>query len=391
MQKKLLIRQGETVLKGANRRIFENRLMSNIRYRLKKTQIDIISLDKKGSIIELYINESNVENCIKKLKEIPGISSVSKVMTLKKDYDILKRNIVDYVNEVLTNEIKTFKVICKRVDKSFIHDSLYMNKDIGGYILSNFNDRLSVDVIKPDMTIYITINKDIDIFIDRIKCIGGLPVGTGGKSLLQLSGGIDSPVAGYLLYKRGMKLDYVHFHTYPFTSKDAFDKVFNLAKIISKFSNTDSKFYSINILNVNTEIKKIGYDSFITVLNRRFMVRACNEIARMNNYSSIITGESLGQVASQTIENINISNTVSDIPILRPLIGYDKTEIINIARNIDTYKTSILPFEDCCTVFSPNNPVTKAKLSKVVDIEKELDVEQIVENMMQTLEIIEVK
>lgn len=253
-------------------------------------------------------------------------------------------------------------------------------------ILQNFNE-LKVDVHNPDTFLYIDIKQNAYIYTDKIKGYGGLPLGTNGKGLLLLSGGIDSPVAGFLMAKRGLEISAVHYHSYPFTSERAEEKVKDLARILSRYVGR-IKMYSINLLEIQKEINSKCKENEMTILSRRFMMKIAGRIAEREGINALITGESLGQVASQTIEGISVTNRAVDIPILRPLIGLDKVDIIDIARDIETFETSILPFEDCCTVFLPKHPVTKPKIEDILKSEEALDVETLVDKAIENMELI---
>ena len=281
------------------------------------------------------------------------------------------------------NNIKTFKVETRRVDKSFPLKSPEVSREIGAILLQNI-ENISVDVHNPEVYLYIDIKDRCYIYTERIKAYGGLPVGTNGKGMLLLSGGIDSPVAGFMMAKRGVSLSAVHFHSYPFTSERAEEKVKKLARIMSSYCG-EIPFYSVNIFEIQKEINDKCPEKEMTVISRRFMMRIAEKIAERECIDALITGESLGQVASQTIQGIAVTNSSVNIPVLRPLIGFDKVDIIDIAREIDTYETSILPFEDCCTVFLPKHPVTKPKVEDIDNSEKNLDVEGLVKNVLDNM------
>ncbi len=298
----------------------------------------------------------------------------------------IERASIEIVKEKLgSSSVKTFKVESSRSDKSFPMKSPEISSHMGGVILENFED-LTVDVHNPDFYLYIDIKKNAYVYIDRIEGHRGMPVGTNGHGLLLLSGGIDSPVAGFMMAKRGMQISGVHFHSYPFTSERAEEKVKNLAKKLSLYTG-NIRLYSVNILNIQKELNKDCPEKEMTILSRRFMMRIAEKIAISNSLNALITGESLGQVASQTIEGISVVNSSVNMPILRPLIGLDKVDIIDISKDIDTYELSILPYDDCCTLFSPKHPVTKPRLEDIENSEKNIDVASLVKNAIENMEV----
>ena len=252
-------------------------------------------------------------------------------------------------------------------------------------MLREFND-LTVDVHNPDVYVYIDIKVNAYVYTDKVKGSGGLPIGTNGKGLLLLSGGIDSPVAGFMMAKRGLEINCVHYHSYPFTSERAEEKVKDLAKIMARYTGK-LRIYSVNILPIQKEINEKCPESEMTIISRKFMMRIAERIANYNNYDVLITGENLGQVASQTVQGISVTNESVNIPILRPLIGFDKVDIIEIAKEIETFETSILPFEDCCTVFLPKHVVTQPKIEKIKKSEEVLDIHELVENAIENMKI----
>ena len=292
-------------------------------------------------------------------------------------------------NMLEINEEKTFKVFVNRVDKKFTPKSPELSRDLGGVVLRNFGNLLKVDVHNPQMPIYVDVKEYVYVYVKRYKGFGGLPIGSSGRGLLLLSGGIDSPVAGFVMGKRGMEIGAIHFHSYPFTSERGEEKVKDLAKILSnyvgKFTMT-----SINLLPIQKEIASKCPEKEITILGRIFMMKIAEKLAIKQNYHALITGESLGQVASQTIQGITVVDKSTEISILRPLIAMDKTEIIDIARTIDTYETSILPFEDCCTVFLPKHPVTKPKIEDINNSLSLLDVDRLIDEALANKKVYEI-
>ena len=281
--------------------------------------------------------------------------------------------------------VRTFKVETSRSDKSYPLKSPEISRKVGGLILRNFQD-VKVDVHNPDVYLYVDIKDNAYVYTERIKTHGGLPAGTGGKGLLLLSGGIDSPVAGFIMAKRGLTINAVHYHSYPFTSERAEEKVKDLAETLARYTGK-IKFFSVNLLEIQKEINSKCPEREMTILSRRFMMRIAERIASDNKYHALITGESLGQVASQTVQGIAVTNNAVKLPVFRPLIGMDKVDIVRIAEDIETYDISIRPFEDCCTVFLPKHPVTKPRVEDIVKSEEALDVDSLVENAVKNMKV----
>lgn len=372
---------GELALKGKNKKEFTSALIRDVRRALRDLEIEEIFLDQG----KYYIVGGDNKEIINRIRKVFGISSVSLCYETKKDWEIIKRDFVKYI-EGNFNAKGTFKVVAKRADKNFSLNSMEINRELGAVALQNFPD-LKVDVVNPDMEIFIDIKKNVYFYNERILGSGGLPVGSSGKGICLLSGGIDSPVAFYLMAKRGLRLNATHFHSYPFTSERAQGKAIDLAKIISRYVG-DFKIYSVNMLEIYQEIRKNTLEKYTTILARRFMMRISERIAHKEGAGCLVTGESLGQVASQTLGGINATNSSVSIPILRPLIGMDKTEIINIAKDIASYEKSIEPHEDCCYVFSPKHPITNPHLEDVIKEEEKLNVEGLIEEAVNNMEII---
>lgn len=383
MEKVLIIRWCEIHLKGKNRGFFEKLLYQNIKNAIKDIDCKLVRVQGRYLIEDL--SDFDVEACISALKTVSGIHSVSMATCFDTSIEAIKKVAV----EEFKYKSGTFKVETKRADKKFKISSVDLSKMIGGEILRS-NNNLSVDVHSPNHTLYIEIreNNKTHIFTDTIKMMGGMPVGSSGKGLVMLSGGIDSPVASYMMAKRGMQLEAVHFHSYPYTGELAKQKVIELGSIISKYSQ-GLKLHIVKFTEIQEAIHEKLPEEYMITMMRRFMMRISERIANKQGASAIITGECLGQVASQTVESITSSqNAVKVLPVLRPLIGFDKLEIIDIATNIGTYETSVLPYEDCCTVFLPKYPVIKPKLEKVEYFESLLDVEGLIENALNNTEVI---
>lgn len=381
MKNAIIIRYCEIHLKGKNRGFFEKLLKENIIKSLKGIQHNFTQMHSRY-LIEDFLDE-DYDIIIEKLKKIAGIHTVSKAIVVPNDFD----DIFTACKELCAYKKGTFKVQTNRADKTFTPDSMQTSMLIGGKLLETYPNNLKVDVKNPEFTIWIDIREDKKTFIytDVINCMSGMPVGSSGKGLLLLSGGIDSPVAGYMMCKRGMKLNCLHFHSYPYTNEAAKEKVIDLAKKIAEY-NGGINLYVVSFTKIQEEIHKNCPEEFMITLMRRFMMRIAERLANQQHDQTIITGESLGQVASQTIESITSSNSVVTFPVLRPLIAFDKIDIINISRKIDTYETSILPYEDCCTVFLPKFPAIKPNLEKVIKAESRLDVEKLIDDAFLNVE-----
>lgn len=377
---------GELVLKGKNRNTFLDALISSV----KKSLHDIEYKKIYQDIGKIYIEceKENFEKIIDRVSHVFGIVYLSPCIKTDADEESIVEAIKILTTEVLEkNDFKTFKGDTKRADKKFPIKSMDFNNIIGSTVLKNFD--VKVDVHNPDFYIYVDIRKDAYIYTEKVRGHGGLPMGTNGTGLLLLSGGIDSPVAGYMMAKRGVKVDALHFHSYPFTSERAEEKVKNLAKIMSSYLGP-IKMHSVNILPIQKEINKNCPESEMTVISRRFMMRIAEYISEKNGYNSIITGENLGQVASQTIDGLACTDVIANRLVFRPLIGMDKIDIIEISKRIGTYETSILPFEDCCTVFLPKHPSLKPTVEGIEKSESTLDIENLVKNAIEKMTIIEI-
>ena len=375
---------GELVLKGKNRYKFVNKLISTIKRNLRN--IDHGKIYQNMGKVYVEVVTDNEEKMINRLKHVFGIVYIAPCYVVETDKEKIEEAVIKIVDETLKKNpsYKTFKVKTNRGDKSFPLNSMEISAKIGGIILKNFD--LKVDVHEPDFFVYCDLKKDTYIYVDKIKAHGGLPSGTNGRGLLLLSGGIDSPVAGFLMAKRGVLVDCLHFHSYPFTSERGEEKVKKLAEDISSFSG-ELTFYSVNILDIQKEININCPEDEMTIISRRFMMRIADKIARDNGYDCIITGENLGQVASQTIDGLKVTNDITDKLVFRPLIGMDKVNIIDIAKDIDTYETSILPFEDCCTVFLPKHPLLTPSVEGIEKSEEPLDCESLVDEAIGKMKI----
>lgn len=381
----ILIRYGEIFLKGNNRGYFESALAKNIRTALENFKFKFVRAQNRF-LLEDY-DEAYETDIIDKLTKIFGIHSVSVAVKVKSTEEELEKAAV----LMMKDKSGTFRVTVNRADKKIQKSSMELAARLGGAVLeSNPNLTVNLHVFDTDLYVDIRENGLSYLFTDKIMGAGGMPVGTAGAGMVLLSGGIDSPVAAYMMAKRGLKLHAIHFHSAPYTSEMAKQKVVDLACIVKNYSGP-IVLHVIPFTDVQLKIhEKCPAELMITIM-RRFMMRIAERIAKANSCGALITGESLGQVASQTMESITVTNgIIEDLPVFRPLIGMDKTEIMDIARNIDTYDTSILPYEDCCTVFLPKNPVIRPKLETVLKAEAKLDVETLIAACIENQEIINV-
>ena len=377
----ILIKYGELTTKGDNRKEFINLLYDNIKLRLANFDVNII---KEYSRMYVEYDPNDQNDIINALKTVFGIHAFSVVYKVETEKDLICEAILKKFKE---NSFKTFKVETKRRDKSLPTTSMDFNKIVASYILKNSSD-IYVDIHNPEVYIKIELNKDYTYFyFNEYKGLGGYPVAVAGKGLLMLSGGIDSPVAGYLALKRGVKIDAIYFEAIPHTSLDAREKVITLAKKLSHYSGS-FKLHIVPITELQEEIyHKIDGTYMITIL-RRMMYRISEAIARKNKNLVLINGESIGQVASQTLTSMNAINEVVKIPVIRPVACFDKLEIIDIAKRIDTYNTSILPYEDCCTIFVPKHPVINPKIDKCIEYESKIDYEKLIEDAINNTKTI---
>ena len=385
MNEAILIRFGEIFLKGKNYFYFENTLFKNIQNRLRNINLKLERI--AGRFLITDFSQVDKNKIIDILKTIFGIVSISVAYeidtSIEKIYDTCKK---------ITLKDSTFKVEVKRADKHFPIESPVLAREIGHIILEN-NTGKSVDVHTPEEIVYVEIrqNNKTYIYHDKIMCLGGMPVGTSGKAMLLLSGGIDSPVAGFLMAKRGLQIDAIHFYSYPYTSEQAKQKVIDLANIIKKYTG-NIRLFIVPFTKIQEEIHKNCDDEYMVTLVRRFMMEIAERVAKQNECSAIITGENLAQVASQTVEGITCTNKMAkDLPVFRPLIAFDKIDISKIAEKIGTYNTSVLPYEDCCSVFLPKKPVTHPKIERVEKNESLLDRENLILNAINNIEIIDIK
>ena len=368
MRQVLLVRYGEVHLKGQNRPYFLRRLTENVRHAVAPIGAEAWLSDSR-----IYVSGmADMDEAIRRVTRVFGLHSVSVAWELDKDFDQIAAKCAEMAKE-LTG---TFKVMARRSDKHFPMNSQELNAELGGVMLDS-NPALRVDVHKPDHYVSVEIRDHAYVYTGEIMAAGGLPLGTGGRAMLLLSGGIDSPVAGYQMMRRGVTVNAVHFFSFPYTSERAKEKVLELAKILGEYG-AGMKVYVVPFTDIQLQIHEKCPDEMGTLIMRRYMMRIANEIARKDNASALVTGESLGQVASQTIEALACTDDVAELPVLRPLISFDKLDITNIAVKIGTYETSSLPYEDCCTVFTPRHPLTRPRVSAVAKAEEALDTEALV-------------
>ena len=382
-----LLKYGELALKGLNKPVFEKKLLDNIKARLKK----IGSFNVFAAQSTIYVEpqgEADMEETLTSLKKVFGIANICPAVRCAKTLDDIEKTAVECLKEEDLKG-KTFKVEAKREDKSFPLNSPQLAAEMGGRILSHY-PYLKVDVHNPDILVQVEIRKDAYVYMKKIKGAGGMPIGTNGKATILLSGGIDSPVAGYMIAKRGVRLEAVHFHSHPYTSDRAKEKVIDLARIMTEYCG-NMRVHVIPFTDIQLEIIDKCPKILLTVIMRRMMMRIAEMVAEKTRGQALITGESIGQVASQTMESLNATNSVVSLPVFRPLIGMDKEEIVKISKEIGTYETSILPFEDCCTIFVPKHPKTKPTIEELLEAEKLLpEFEKMLEDAVNNEEVIQV-
>ncbi len=390
-QELILVRIGEIALKGLNRNKFTNRLIQNIRYRLKDLGKFRIYQDQSRIYIENR-EESDVPfptvEVLKRIKDVFGYVSASPVRRFKNDPAELGKQVQNYAETIFSDGKKhTFKFETRRIDKRFPMRSYEISAELGALILDLYPEQASVDVHEPEFVIHVEIREDIYLYHQIQEAYKGLPVGTSGKGLLLLSGGIDSPVAGWQMASRGLQLDGIYFHTFPYTGDQAKQKVIDLAKRLSDFSG-NFNLHIVDFTDIQLELNERVEPQMLTVIMRRMMLRIADQLASREKISCLITGESLGQVASQTVEALMCTNAVALRPIFRPLIGLDKNDTIAIAREIGTYETSILPYEDCCTIFVAKHPKINPSLSDCEKAEQNLNTEELTERGLANIETI---
>ena len=389
MNEIFLMKLGEVVLKGANKRQFENKLRQNVRRRMKPYGNFDVYIMQSTVYVEPMDDQADVDGAWDACRSIFGVVSLCRCRPCEKNLDAIYNAVEEYLGEEL-DCARSFKVESKRSDKAFPMTSIAISQDIGGR-LAEAHPSVEVDVHHPEYTVYVEV-RDLAAYVHgpAVPGAGGLPTGVGGRAMCLLSGGIDSPVAAYMMAKRGMEIECVHFFSYPYTSQLAKDKVLELARLVTRYSGR----MTVNVVSF-TQIQEAIRDNcpeeFFTLIMRRFMMEISQRIAKGDGCGALITGENLGQVASQTMEAMTVTGAVVDIPIFMPLIGMDKEEIVTIARKIGTLDTSILPYEDCCTVFTPKHPKTKPTLGQLLHAERNLDREALILQALESVEKITVK
>ena len=389
MKEIILVKYGEIILKGGDRPKFEKILMQNIRDAIRNIATAKITIAQATIYIQVE-EEDRLDLVCERLALIFGIVTVTRAAVCEKTIEAIEATALEYCkNDLLPG--KKFKVEAKRSDKAFPLNSVQLAIEVGGYIHEKC-EGLIVDVHNPEVTVQVEV-RDHNAFVycreRRLKGQGGMPIGTGGKATLLLSGGIDSPVAGHMIAKRGIEIDAVNFFSFPYTSERAKEKVIELASIIAQYT-SKINLYIVPFTEIQLAIKDNCPEEHLTLIMRRFMMKISEIIAQNNNSQALITGESAGQVASQTLAALHVTNTVCNMPVLRPLIGMDKTEIIERSQNINAFETSILPYEDCCTVFTPRHPATNPKLYAIEKSESKLDVDALIKAAVEGVEKITV-
>ena len=390
MYKAFLIKYGEIGTKGKNRYLFEDALCRQIRRSLKKVDGTFTVTKEQGRIYVDTEGEFDYEGAVEALKKVFGILWICPMLQIEdKGFDDLACKVNEYLKNVYGNEKKTFKVDARRARKNYPKNSMEINMDLGEKILDAYPEQFTVDVHKPDFYLNVEIRNKINIYSERIPGPGGMPVGTNGKATLLLSGGIDSPVAGYMIAKRGVIIDAVYFHAPPYTSDRAKQKVVDLAKLVANYSGPIN-LHVVNFTDIQLYIYEQCPHDELTIIMRRYMMKIAEYFALKEDSLGLITGESIGQVASQTMQSLAVTNEVCTLPVLRPLVGMDKQEIINISEKIGTYETSILPFEDCCTIFVAKHPVTKPNLKQIKKSELKLNekIDELIQTAIDTTETI---
>lgn len=384
----LLIRYGELHLKGQNRPHFEM-LQKQALQRAVKPFAGTRVKKAQGRFFVTDISEQQMPAVMEAVKKVFGLHSMSPAIEMEKNLDSIKEAMLHMTKQYMKQKgLKnaTFKVEAKRADKQFPLNSQQLASDVGGYLLENIPG-VTVDVHHPELVVYVEVREQCYAYVDIIPGAGGMPQKSSGKAMLLLSGGIDSPVAGYMIAKRGVEINAVHYHSFPYTSEAAKQKVIDLAELLSAYTGK-IRLNIVPFTEIQTQIHEKCPPELLVIIMRRFMMRIAQKLAEKSGALALVTGESIAQVASQTMESMYVTNDVCTIPVFRPLIGLDKIEIINIAKKIDTYETSILPHEDCCTVFVPKHPVIRPKLEKIEEAEKALDIEALLMDALEQVEVV---
>lgn len=384
-----LIKYAEIGVKGKNRYLFEDALVKQIHHRLKNLEGDFSVTKEAGRIYAEAAEDFDYDEVIDALQHVFGIVGICPMVQIEDNgYEDLKAQVVKYIDDAYENKNFTFKVVARRANKQYPVVSDQINRDLGEVILNAFPET-KVNVHTPDVLLRVEVRHKINIFSETIPGPGGMPIGTAGRAMLLLSGGIDSPVAGWMIAKRGVTIDATYFHAPPYTSERAKQKVVDLAKLVAKYTGP----IRLNIINF-TDIQLYIYDQCphdeLTIIMRRYMMKIAETIAKENDCLALVTGESIGQVASQTMQSLAVTNEVCELPVMRPLIAFDKQDIVDISLKIGTYETSVLPYEDCCTIFVAKHPVTKPSLKKIKNSEKKLDekIDELMKTALETREMI---
>ena len=392
MFKAFLVKYAEIGIKGKNRYIFEDALIRQMRYVLQEVEGNFTVTKEQGRIYVQTEGDFDYDEALEALKRVFGIAYICPVVILEdQGFDQMAKDVVAYVDHVYPDKNKTFKMHVRRARKTYPGTSMELNAELGGKILEAYPE-MKVDVHDPEILITVEIREKIYIYSESIPGPGGMPIGTNGKAMLLLSGGIDSPVAGYMIAKRGVKLEAVYFHAPPYTRERAKQKVVDLAKLVARYSGPIT-LHVVNFTDIQLYIYEQCPHEELTIIMRRYMMKIAEAIGKENGCLGLITGESIGQVASQTVHSLAATNEVCTMPVFRPVIGFDKQEIIDISLKINTYETSILPYEDCCTIFVAKHPVTKPSIKVIKKSEEKLQekIDEMMETAIQTAEVITVQ
>ncbi|MCF8335962.1 MAG: tRNA 4-thiouridine(8) synthase ThiI [Bacteroidales bacterium] len=386
MKELLIVKYGEVMLKGDNRPFFVDKLIKNIRLVLQGT--GEFSIKKGQSMLYLFPeDEADLERAATRLRLVFGINVFHRALQVEKDIEAIKKRSAEYFSTVLDRS-HSFKIETRRTDKLFSYNTYQINTRLGQYIAESF-PHLTVDVHQPDVTVYVSIRKEgAFLYRDKEPGPGGLPVGTGGKATVLLSGGIDSPIAAWLIARRGLNLEPVHFYSYPYTSERAKNKVIELTKKLSRYTEK-LNLYVFPFTEIQEAIVENCPHDYVTIIMRRMMMKAAEKLSEKQGAQALVTGESIGQVASQTVESLSATNASVSLPVFRPLIGMDKEEIVAFARKIGTYDISVQPYDDCCTLFVPKHPQTRPKLEKIARWEQNVDFDAMIDRGLEQIEIVE--
>ncbi len=384
-----LIKYAEIGVKGKNKYLFEEALTQQVKYALKRCEGEFKVTRTEGRIYVHALSDFDYDETVDNLRTVFGISGICPVIHVEDEgFEKLAETVTSYIDQVYPDKNMTFKVQARRARKNYPLNSMELNMELGGAILEAFPE-MKVDVHHPEVMLHVEIREKIYIYSMEIPGPGGMPVGSNGKAMLLLSGGIDSPVAGYMIAKRGVKIDAVYFHAPPYTSDRAKQKVIDLAKLVSRYAGP-VYLHIINFTDIQLYIYEKCPHEELTIIMRRYMMKIAELIAKENGCLGLITGESIGQVASQTVQSLAVTNEVCTLPVFRPLIGFDKMEIVDVSEKIGTYETSILPYEDCCTIFVSKHPVTKPNLNVIKRHEQNLEekIDELVEKALETDEVV---